>query len=266
MDTVIIAIISITAIGAVAAAVLSVASKIMHVAVDERMTKISAALPGTNCGACGYPGCAGYASALIENADVKSNLCTPGGAEVVGKISEILGKDGEAAESKYAVVHCGGDADAQQKKMEYHGIKTCYAAATVFCGEGACAYGCIGYGDCALVCPEDAVCIDNGLARINPIRCTGCGLCVKACPHHIISVEKTASKTHIICSNIERGAAARKRCTKCCIGCGKCARECPEKAIHMENNLARIDYQKCVGCGHCAEICPTTAVSFSGCL
>lgn len=264
MDTVIIAISSITILGAACATLLSIASKIMHVEVDERITKINAALPGTNCGACGFPGCAGYATALVEDSTVKSNLCTPGGADAVAKISEILGTEGEAAVRKVAVIHCGGDSETQKKKMTYTGIQTCYAAATVFCGECACAYGCLGYGDCKSACPSDAICVKSGLARINRNLCTGCGLCVPACPHKIISIESGDCKNQILCSNIEKGAAARKKCAKCCIGCGKCARECPEKAIVVENNLAKIDYEKCNDCGHCATTCPTKCIQQFG--
>ena len=259
MNTIVIAVSSITIIGMVCAAILSIMSKIMHVAVDERITKINAALPGTNCGACGYPGCAGYASALVEEG-AKSNLCTPGGAATVAQISEILGIEGEAAVSKVAVIYCGSGARTQKKKMTYTGIQTCYAAATVFCGESACAYGCMGYGDCKLACPSDAICVVDGLAYVNRSLCTGCGLCVSACPHKLIAIQNAASKNHILCSNIEKAAAVRKKCTKCCFGCGKCVRECPEKAIVVENNLARIDYEKCTDCGHCVGTCITKCI------
>lgn len=260
MDTVLIAIFSITVIGVMCASVLSIMSKIMYVAVDERVAKINIALPGTNCGACGFPGCMGYASALVENSSVKNNLCTPGGKDAAIQISKILGVESEAFIRKIAVIHCGGDANTQKKKMNYTGIQTCYAAATVFCGENACAYGCLGYGDCKLVCPFHAIYIINGLAYVNHALCTGCGLCITACPRKIISIKSDETKNHILCSNIEKAAAVRKKCTKCCFGCGKCVRECPEKAINIENNLARKDYDKCTDCGHCAATCITECI------
>ena len=260
MNTVFVAIVSITVIGLICAAILSIASKIMHVAVDERLTKIIAALPGTNCGACGFPGCTGYASALIEDSDAKSNLCTPGGAGVVALISEALGIENEAVNKKVAIIHCGSNADTQKIKMNYTGIQTCYAAATVFSGERACAYGCLGYGDCKIACPFDAICTVNGLAYINRVLCVGCGLCVTACPNKIISIQSGESKNHILCSNIEKAAIVRKKCNKCCFGCGRCVRECPEKAIVVENNLAKINYEKCTNCGHCAATCPAKCI------
>jgi len=259
MGAITIAIICITIIGAACAVILSVAAKVMYVAVDERIVKIQDALPGTNCGACGFPGCSGYANALIVDPSIKSNLCPPGGAEAIAKISEVLGIESEAAASKTAVVHCGGDGDAHVRKMEYRGIQTCYAAFAVFCGESACAYGCLGYGDCVAVCPVDAICLENGLARVNT-NCTGCGLCVKVCPTQIISINDGGMKPVIACSNIEKAAAVRKKCTKCCYGCGVCVRKCPQKAIILENNLAKINYENCKNCNLCLDICPTKCI------
>ncbi|MCL2380915.1 MAG: RnfABCDGE type electron transport complex subunit B [Treponema sp.] len=256
MDTTIfIAVLSVTAVGASCAVMLCIAAKVMHVKVDERVAQLQEIMPGINCGACGYPGCSGYAEALVSGAGVKTNLCTPGGAEVLARISAILGVEAESVVPKTAVVNCLGDSGSQQKKMEYKGIQSCQAAKLLFGGEGACAFGCLGYGDCQIVCPTDAVCMQDSLARIRAGLCTGCGLCVKACPNDLISIENASAPVFVMCKNIEKGAVVRKKCSKGCIGCGKCARECPEKAIVVENSLARIDYAKCSGCGHCVQSC-----------
>ena len=260
MGTVVTAIISIAAIGAVCAVILSFASKFMAVKVDERILNIQECLPGTNCGACGYPGCSGYAEALASG-EAKNNLCTPGGAESAKKISAILGVENTdfEIEEKTAVVRCRGDLSSQQKKMDYKGIETCVAAKQIFGGERACAFGCLGYGDCKNICPSDAVCIEDGLAKINQ-NCTSCGLCVKACPNKLISIEKKSLSAVVLCKNIERGAVVRKKCSSGCIACGKCVRECQYGAIKLEDNLAVIDYEKCMDCGHCAEICVTKCI------
>ena len=260
MNTLIIAIVSITLIGAFCAALLSVASKVMHVEVDPRITRLNDVLPGTNCGACGFPGCAGYAAALVEEPATKVNLCPPGGASVVSQISDIMGVAGEEAISKVAVIHCGGDNHAQKKKMDYTGIPTCMAATGVHRGENACGYGCLGYGDCLDVCPENAICMVNGLARINRNLCTGCGLCVTACPHQLITIQNSKEKTIVACNNIEKGAVARKKCSQSCIACTRCAKECPQEAIVVENNLAKIDGEKCDDCNHCVTLCPTKCI------
>jgi len=255
MDVIIMATFLVTAIGAVCAVILCTASKLMYVKVDERVAKIQECLPGMNCGACGFPGCAGYAISLVSDAKVKNNLCTPGGAETLTRLSKILGVEAGDVVAKIAVVQCRGDKDVRQRKMEYKGIQTCVAAKQIFGGEGACTFGCLGYGDCRLICPSGAICLENGLARINPRLCTGCGLCVKTCPNKLIAIEKKSIAVAVLCKNIEKGAVARKKCSNCCLGCGKCARECSAGAIIVKDNLAEIDYEKCTGCGHCADIC-----------
>ena len=69
---------------------LAYASKKFEVEVDPKVEAILAILPGVNCGACGYPGCSGYASGVaLEGA--KMTLCAPGGPKVAEKIGDIMG-------------------------------------------------------------------------------------------------------------------------------------------------------------------------------
>ena len=260
MNAIFIAVFSVTSIGIVCAAILCIASKFMYVKVDERIVQLTDSLPGANCGACGYPGCSGYATALLSDTGVKPNLCTPGGSDALAKISAILGVEAVGVERKAAIVHCRGDCDAQQKKMDYRGIQSCAAAKQLFGGEGACAFGCLGYGDCKVVCPSKAVCIENGLARIDPRLCTGCGLCVKACPNSLISVASESIVVSVLCKNLEKGAVMRKKCSRGCVACSKCVRTCLSAAITVEDNLARIDYDKCSRCGGCAAECVTKSI------
>lgn len=77
-------------------------------------------------------------------------------------------------------------------------------------GEADCTYGCIGYGDCAKVCPVDAICVENGIAHIDQRKCIGCGLCEKTCPNHLITLFADKEKVAVTCSNHEKGAVARK--------------------------------------------------------
>lgn len=260
MNTIVLAIISVSAVGIICAIMLVIASKVMAVKVDQKVLDLRAALPGANCGACGYAGCDGYAAALAADMGVKTNLCTPGADAVSKQISEILGVAFEDVEEKVSVIHCDGDCDATRDRVDYQGIKTC-AAAKLFGGKGVCSYGCIGYGDCANICPEGAICIEKGIARVNTRLCTGCGLCATICPNKIITIEKDTIKTAVLCSNKDKGAVVRKKCTKGCIACRKCEKECPADAIVIDNNLARIDYDKCISCGRCAEVCPVKCIS-----
>ena len=82
MNEILTAVIPVVIIGIICAAVLVIASKLMAVKEDKRFFEIRECLPGANCGACGYAGCDGYAKALCENGDVKTNLCVPGGESV----------------------------------------------------------------------------------------------------------------------------------------------------------------------------------------
>ena len=69
---------------------LAFASKKFEVEVDPKVEAILAILPGVNCGACGYPGCSGYAAGVaLEGA--KMTLCAPGGPKVAAKIGDIMG-------------------------------------------------------------------------------------------------------------------------------------------------------------------------------
>ena len=178
----------VTAIGLICAVILVLAAKFMSVPENETEKKIRECLPGANCGACGYTGCDGYAKALAEDPDIKTNLCIPGAAAAADAIASVLGKEAEAAVAKVAVVRCMGNCEKTEKKADYAGIDTCAAAKMLFGGDGKCTFGCLGRGDCQKVCTQGAVCIDGGIARIDPRKCIGCGICQKTCPNGIISI------------------------------------------------------------------------------
>ncbi|MBR5497676.1 MAG: RnfABCDGE type electron transport complex subunit B [Clostridia bacterium] len=253
------ALLVVASVGIAAGVLLALASHFFKVEEDETVKNIRDVLPGANCGACGYAGCDSYAEAVAKG-DAAPNLCVPGAAAVAENIAGILGVECEAAESGVAFVACNGSCNATTKKAEYDGIESCAAAGMLFGGPSSCIYGCIGCGDCASVCPADAICIVDSLAHVDPRKCIGCSLCVKTCPKHIISIIPKNASTAVMCSNEEKGAVARKNCKNACIGCKKCQLNCPEKAITVTNNVAKIDYSKCSGCGVCADVCPTKCI------
>ena len=259
IENILTALLVVGVIGVLAGVLLAVASHFFKVEEDETVKKIREALPGANCGACGYAGCDSYAEAVAQG-KAEPNLCIPGAAAVADKLSEILGVSVETKDSGVAFVACNGTCEATSKKAVYEGIETCEASGMLFGGPSSCIYGCIGCGDCAAVCPVDAICVRNSLAHVNPELCIGCGKCVKTCPKHIISIIPKNATTAVMCSNKEKGAVARKNCKNACIGCKKCQLNCPENAITVTNNVAVIDYSKCSGCGVCIDNCPTKCI------
>jgi electron transport complex protein RnfB len=252
-------ILAVTIIGLLCAVGLSVASALMAVKVDERFPAIRECLPGANCGACGFSGCDGYAKALLQPG-TKTNLCVPGADTVAKKLSALLGVEAENVVEKVAVVKCGGTCEKTQPRDDYHGIRSCAAARLFFGGGGSCAYGCLGLGDCAKACPQNAISLVKGVAVIEPSLCTGCGLCAKACPQSVIAVVPDTARTAVLCSNRDPGSLTHKVCTAGCIACHKCEKSCEAGAITVAGNLAAIDYDKCQACGKCAEGCPTGAI------
>lgn len=93
------AVLALVAIGAVLGAVLGIANKYLLVEEDNRITEVTGMLPGANCGGCGYPGCSGFASALVEGKVVKVSGCVVSNQETREKIATYLtetpGPDGE---------------------------------------------------------------------------------------------------------------------------------------------------------------------------
>jgi len=255
MNTIATAIILLSVTGLICAVLITVASKLMFVKVDPRMEKIQNALPGANCGACGFSSCESYAAALLKD-EAATNLCPPGGDNVYERLNAILGVGaGDGLSKKIAIVQCIGDAVTMEDKLDYVGINTCFAAAKYYGGHRACTFGCIGFGDCVHVCPSSAICVESKLARIDPRKCSGCEVCLKVCPTGVISVEAEPVSVVVMCKNTEKGASLKDKCKKGCIGCQKCVKVCPTGAMAIKESLAVIDYTKCSGCGDCIEVC-----------
>lgn len=258
--TIVSAAVVVSVMGLIGAVILALASSLMHVEEDVRVESINEVLPAVNCGACGFAGCSDYATGVVDGAAV--NLCVPGGDEVAKKIAEIMGS-GDSGEVKKmrAIMACQGTAEHRGTKYEYSGgVETCSANAALFGGRFTCPYGCLGFGDCIKACRFGAIKIENGLAKIDMEKCTGCGACVEACPKRVIWIREKSSKAVVMCANHEKGAVTRKQCDIGCIACMKCEKSCPEGAIHVVNYVARVDLDKCTACGICEKECPVGCI------
>lgn len=247
--------------GLIAGLVLTLASKVFFVPVDEAVAQIREVLPGANCGACGFAGCDDYAAAIGDDRSLSPSLCPVGGNQVASAVAAILGVEAGSVQAKAAVVRCQGSYENTKQIMDYTGIPTCAAAKSFYGGNWACAQGCLAFGDCVSVCQYDAIRICNGVAVVDREVCVGCGMCEQACPNQVITMSDKKKLVYVACNSTEPGAKARKTCKVACIGCRKCQRVCPFEAIEVENNLARILFDKCRTCGLCEKECPTQAIA-----
>ena len=107
MTNVIYAVAVLGILGAFFGAVLAYAAKKFAVETDERQQLVSEALPGANCGGCGYAGCAAYAAAIVKDG-APVNLCVAGGKQVADAISQIMGVETAEMERHIAHVRCSG--------------------------------------------------------------------------------------------------------------------------------------------------------------
>jgi len=135
-------------------AALGYASARLRAERDPVVERIDAALPQTQCGQCGYPGCRPYAEAIAHR-DEAINKCPPGGEETVRMLADLLGHEPEPL-----------DGEPPTRRV-------------AFIDEAAC----IGCTKCIQACPVDAI---VGAARqmhtVLAEECTGCDLCVDPCP------------------------------------------------------------------------------------
>ena len=265
MDILLLSVIVLGGLGFIFAALLALAADYFRAAEDPRIVKILAILPGTNCGACGVAGCRAFAEKLAAAAgDVLVSGCVSGGVTVVQKLAELMGvAQPTDAHKKIAAVHCWAKVDQRQALARYSGVMTCQSANLVAGGGLMCRYGCLGYADCVLVCPFDAIKMEQGLPVVDPDRCTGCALCVAACPRQIIDIIPFTKRVIVACSSRDSGAVTRKNCPVGCIACKICEKEVPE-IFKVIDNLARINYNKPGESGTECEVainkCPTKCI------
>ncbi|MCX7025197.1 MAG: RnfABCDGE type electron transport complex subunit B [Spirochaetes bacterium] len=237
---------------------LALFQEIFKVVRDPKVGAVRAALPGVNCGGCGYPGCDGYAEAVAAgNAPVTK--CAPGGKDAAERLAAIMGVNA-ASESVVAVLLCRGTKAVAPAKGEYVGIPTCRASKLSAGSVKLCAFGCQGFGDCVNVCKFDALSMgDDGLPHVDYSKCSGCGMCAQECPQLLFAMTpKARVGSVVLCSNrAVVKATVLKTCKVGCIKCDACVKNCPEQCIAMVNGIPVTDYAKCTNCGICVQKCPT---------
>ena len=240
---------------------LSIFAKRFAVPVNKTEEAVLAALPGNNCGGCGYPGCSGLAAAIVKG-EAEVSGCPVGGKPVADNIAKIMGVEAGQFVKRVAFVKCAGTCEVAGETYEYTGPKDCKSAAMAP-GRGSkmCDFGCMGFGSCMKVCDNDAIRIIDGVAVIDPEKCGACGKCATICPMGIIEIVPYDSNVRVACSSKDKGNITMKACKAGCVGCGICAKTCQYGAISVEDNVAHIDYDKCTVCGECAAKCPKKIIT-----
>ena len=268
--------------------ILAFASQFFAVEQDERIAQIEVILPSANCGACGYPGCSAFAVAVAKG-EAPVTGCIPGGDNVSHQIADLLGEEPSESEPMMAVVHCAGGTKEAKERAIYDGIEDCWAAELAGGGSKECSAGCLGLSSCVKVCAFDALHItDNGIALVDPEKCTGCGECVAACPRNLIEMIPKSQKIFLACNTPDRGSKVKKYCSVGCTACTLCVKASPTPgSIEMQGNLPRLATHTtesfvaskykcpsncftdliptrpvaniathCTGCGLCVPVCP----------
>lgn len=265
MNPILITVITLTAIGLLVAAILFAVAKRFKVEEDVRIDEVEALLPGANCGGCGCAGCRDFATKLVAMDEFGDAQCPVGGGETMARIAALLGKTPPVAAPKVAVVKCNGSCENRPTVNIYDGYASCKVKGSLYSGDTACRFGCLGGGDCVRACKFGAISMnpETGLPVVDESKCTGCGACTKVCPKGVIDLRAKGPrglKVVVVCNNKDKGAVARKACKAACIGCSKCVKVCPHDAVVVEDNLAWIDPEKCKLCTKCVEECPTGAI------
>lgn len=235
---------------------LAIAAHKFAVETNPLIEEVLESLPLAQCGGCGFPGCEGYAIAVVNDPDVAPNLCFPGKEPVATLVAELTGKKMAAVEDQMAIVRCSREEGRVSHKHEYIGFASCTAATLGFGGPSKCNHACIGLGECAAVCPFDAIKMVENFPIVDADKCVSCGVCVRTCPKAIIELQTIKARVFVPCSTKDLGKEVRAVCAVGCIGCKLCVKACPADAVTYENNVIVIDHKSCIEYGsECGEAC-----------
>ncbi len=248
-------------LGLLLAGILVVANRRFYVYEDPRIDQVEEMLPSANCGACGTPGCRAFAEGLIGG-DNEPAQCTVNSSDANLYIADFLGVDAGAADKRVARLACAGGIHVAFIRASYGGLDSCRAAALVSGGGKGCTWGCLGMGDCAVVCEFDAIQMNkHGLPVVDEDKCTACNDCVEVCPKDLFELHSTTHQLFVACKNLEKGDEPEAECEVICTACERCVQDSPEGLVTIENNLAVINYgQNKLASTVAIERCPTGAI------
>lgn len=248
-------------LGVALAWALAYANKRLYVFEDPRIGEVEEMLPKSNCGACGTAGCRNFAEKVVAGEIIPAR-CTVNAPDMNAFIANYLGVAMGEVEKQVARLACAGGNHVARVRANYKGLSTCQAAAVVGGGGKACAWGCLGLGDCEVSCDFAAIQMNQyGLPVVDADKCTACGDCVEVCPKDLFSLQPVSRKLWVACKSQTDGEVSEAQCLVACTACGKCVMDAAPGLIRLDKNLAVIDYSK----NHLAspvaiERCPTGAI------
>jgi electron transport complex protein RnfB len=240
---------------------IALANRRLWVWEDPRIEIVAQMLPNANCGACGLPGCRAFAEQAVER-KVAPAQCTVANDSARQAIAGFLGVEAGQAVKRVARLLCAGGSDVAVQRAEYRGLATCAAAAAVAGGGKGCAWGCLGFADCARVCDFAAITMSEaGLPVVDPERCTACGDCVEACPKSLFVLLPLEHRLLVQCKNLVAGDDALEECRVACTACGKCVQDSPPGLISVATGVAELNYELIAAATERAvSRCPTGAI------
>jgi Na+-translocating ferredoxin:NAD+ oxidoreductase RNF subunit RnfB len=242
------------------ALMLIIANKKLYVYEDPRIDVVEDLLPHANCGACGFPGCRPFAEAVVSGTMLPGK-CTVSSEEGRISIANYLGVALGAEEKQVARLACAGGTNVARNRAKYEGLKTCQAASLISGGGKGCFWGCLGHGDCDVVCDFDAITMNvYGLPEVDEEKCTACGDCVEVCPKDLFSLQPISHQLWVNCKNLETGDEILEECQVGCTACGRCEMDAPGNLITMENGLPIVNYSENHKTKDPIQRCPTGAI------
>lgn len=248
-------------VGLVFAVLIALAYWRLRVYEDPRIDIVTGMLPGANCGACGFPGCRNFAEQAVLG-KVNPAACNVINDEGAAAIAKFLGVEVGEANRRVARLLCAGGTNVAVQQADYRGLPTCAAAAAVAGGGKACAWGCLGYGDCGSACDFGAITmLPNGLPQVDIALCTACGDCVDACPKGLLQIIPLDQKLLVQCRSLLEGDEALEECKAVCTTCGKCVLDAAPGLISIDSGVAVVNYDKNALAERSAtRRCPTGAI------
>lgn len=233
-----------TGLGVLLASGLGLASRKLYIEEDPRVDQVEQLLPGTPCGACGYPNCRAFALAVVSGQAVPA-LCTVSSPDNIKAIASYLGIHPGVVARRVARLACAGGSNVAWNRATYGSAQSCRGAALIAGGGKSCAWGCLGLGDCATVCDVGAIRMnEHGLPVVDEARCTACNACVEVCPKDLFSIHPVSHHLWVACKSLAEGDGALAECAVACNGCGRCATDATRGGVTMVNHLPVVDYTR----------------------